>query len=169
MLIRVSEKMRFISDSTPGMLRWTCSKRCLPGWAGSATSGKLTDEVLVPLSLYLTSFSATSRPILACASTVEPPIWGVRITLSRPRSGDRNSSWLLRGSTGNTSIAAPNSPPRPAGRLGQPRQLRADGAVADDAQGLAPDLIRLVGRLEPAATVGRRVLCRNPAQQQNGL
>ncbi|MNG10554.1 hypothetical protein D3C84_940300 [compost metagenome] len=32
---------------------------------------------------------------------------GVRITLSRPRSGLSNSSSLERGSTGNTSMAAP--------------------------------------------------------------
>ena len=32
---------------------------------------------------------------------------GVRITLSRPRSGHSNSSSLDRGSTGNTSMAAP--------------------------------------------------------------
>ncbi len=81
--------------------------RCLPGCAGSATSGKLTDVMELPLSLYLTSFSATSRPMLACASMVEPPMCGVRITLSRPRSGETNSSLLLFGSVGNTSIAAP--------------------------------------------------------------
>lgn len=34
---------------------------------------------------------------------------GVRMTLSRPRRGETNSSWLLRGSTGNTSTAAPSS------------------------------------------------------------
>ncbi|MCY1239290.1 hypothetical protein D9M72_520780 [compost metagenome] len=105
----LSEKILLISDSTPGTLRWMCSRRCLPGCAGSATSGKLTDEVEVPLSLYLTSFSATSSPMLACASMVEPPMCGVRITLSSPRSGDWNSSLLVRGSTGNTSMAAPSS------------------------------------------------------------
>ncbi|MNE81376.1 hypothetical protein D3C80_1780190 [compost metagenome] len=61
----------------------------------------------MPLSLYLTSFSATSRPMLACASAVEPPMCGVRITRSRPRSGLTNSSSLDLGSTGNTSMAAP--------------------------------------------------------------
>ena len=64
---------------------------------------------MVPLSLYLTSFSATSTPMLACASMVEPPTCGVKITLSRPRKGDSKVSALLRGSTGNTSIAAPKS------------------------------------------------------------
>ena len=86
-----------------------CSKRCFPGCAGRATSGKLTEDVDVPLSLYLTSFSATSIPMFSCASSVDPPTCGVKITLSRPRSGDSNRSLLLRGSTGNTSIAAPNS------------------------------------------------------------
>jgi hypothetical protein len=37
--------------------------------------------------------------------------------------------------------------------FGQHRQLRADGAVADDAQRLAPDLVGVVGRLEPATAV----------------
>lgn len=54
-------------------------QRCLPGWAGSATSGKLTDDVDVSLSLYFTSFSATSTPKFSCASIVEPPTCGVRI------------------------------------------------------------------------------------------
>ena len=63
----------------------------------------------MPLSLYLTSFSATSTPMFSCASTVEPPTCGVKITLSRPRRGDSNTSLLLRGSTGKTSIAAPSN------------------------------------------------------------
>jgi hypothetical protein len=56
---------------------------------------------------YLTSLLATSRPMFSWASWVEPPMWGVRMTLSRPRSGVRNSSSLDLGSLGKTSMAAP--------------------------------------------------------------
>ena len=54
------------------------------------------------------SLRATSLPIRACASAVEPPMCGVRMTLGRPRSGDRNSSRALAGSSGKTSAAAPS-------------------------------------------------------------
>ena len=111
MLMPFSANTWLMADSTPGWLWCTCRMRFWPGWAGRATSGKFTAEVVVPLSLYLTSFSATSRPMLAWASMVEPPTCGVRMTLSRPRSGEVNSSLLLRGSVGNTSMAAPSSLP----------------------------------------------------------
>ena len=39
-----------ISDITPGTFSWMCSRRCLSGWAGNATSGKLTEVMVVPLS-----------------------------------------------------------------------------------------------------------------------
>ena len=45
--------------------------------------------------------------MFSCASAVEPPICGVKITLSNLRSGETNSSLIEAGSTGNTSIAAP--------------------------------------------------------------
>ena len=52
------------------------------------------------------------------ASSVEPPMCGVRITFGRPRSAETNSSPAPQGSSGNTSIAAaamwPVSMPRRA-------------------------------------------------------
>lgn len=56
-----------------------------------------------------------------------------------------------------------------AQRFCQHRQLRADGAIADDAQRLAPDFVGVLGRLEPAATVGHGVLFGHAAQQQDSL
>src|SRR5580658_2058972 len=41
------------------------------------------------------------------ASSVEPPMCGVRMTLGRPRSSEANSSPRPFGSCGNTSMAAP--------------------------------------------------------------
>ncbi len=102
-----SDSTRLISDITPGTFSWMCSRRCLSGWAGSATSGKLTEVMLVPLSEKVTSFSDTSTPMFSWASRVEPPMCGVRMTFSRPRSGLSNSSALPLGSTGKTSMAAP--------------------------------------------------------------
>ena len=49
----------------------------------------------------------TKPPISSCASWVEPPTCGVRMTLSRPRSGDSKVSPWAFGSIGKTSIAAP--------------------------------------------------------------
>ena len=45
--------------------------------------------------------------MFSCASAVEPPMCGVRITLSNLRNGEINSSLMDAGSSGNTSIAAP--------------------------------------------------------------
>ena len=51
----------------------------------------------------------------------------------------------------------------------QHRQLRADRAVADDAQLLAADFEGVGRALDPAATVAGSVLLRDTAQQQDGL
>jgi hypothetical protein len=56
-----------------------------------------------------------------------------------------------------------------AERLGQYRQLRADRAVAHDAQRLAADLEGVLGRFEPAAAVRHRALLGHAAQQQDGF
>ena len=53
------------------------------------------------------SLPETKKPISSCASWVEPPTCGVRITLGRPRSADSNGSPCAFGSTGKTSSAAP--------------------------------------------------------------
>ncbi len=62
---------------------------------------------MLPPVRYRVSLPATKLPISPCASWVEPPTWGVRITLSSPRSADSNGSPCALGSTGNTSRAAP--------------------------------------------------------------
>ena len=51
----------------------------------------------------------------------------------------------------------------------QYRHLGADGAVADDAQGLAARLEGAFGGFHPAATVTHGVLFQNAAQHQDGL
>src|SRR5262249_52295102 len=53
--------------------------------------------------------------------------------------------------------------------LGQHRQLRADVAVADDAQGAAADLVRALGRLVPDAGVHQGVLVGQPSGQRHDL
>ncbi|MND93617.1 hypothetical protein D3C80_858090 [compost metagenome] len=52
--------------------------------------------------------------------------------------------------------------------LGQDRQLRADGAIADDAQGLAAQLARTSRRLVPLALVHGRRLVGHVAHQDDG-
>ena len=53
--------------------------------------------------------------------------------------------------------------------LGQYGHLGADIAVTHQTQGLAPDFIAVLGRLEPAAAVGRGVLLGNAAHQVDGM
>lgn len=48
------------------------------------TCGKLTALEVAPRLTYLVSAAETSLPIAACASSVEPPMCGVRITFRRP-------------------------------------------------------------------------------------
>jgi hypothetical protein len=50
------------------------------------TSGKLTAPAVVPRLTYLMREVATSLPMAACASSVDPPMWGVRITFGSPCS-----------------------------------------------------------------------------------
>ena len=109
MLIPCCANAWLICVSTPGRLWCTCNKRLRLASSGSDTSGKLTAVIVEPLSEYLASLPATSIPMFSCASCVEPPMCGVKITLSNWRSGDTNSSSLDFGSVGNTSIAAPLS------------------------------------------------------------
>ena len=59
-----------------------CNKRFALVCTGKETSGKLTADKVEPLSEYFTNLFATSVPMLACASAVEPPMCGVKITLS---------------------------------------------------------------------------------------
>ena len=56
-----------------------------------------------------------------------------------------------------------------AQRLGQHRELRADGAITHDAQRLAANLIRVFSRLQPAAAMRHRALLGHAAQQQDRL
>ena len=83
----------------------------MPICSGKDTSGKFTEERVEPLSEYFTNLPATSKPMFSWASAVEPPICGVKITLSNLRSGETNSSLIDAGSTGNTSTAAPRTLP----------------------------------------------------------
>jgi hypothetical protein len=53
--------------------------------------------------------------------------------------------------------------------LGQQPGLRADLAVADDAQGLATHLVRPAGVLEPLAAPGCSVPLRDATQQLDGV
>ena len=91
----------------PGAFLWICNKRECLAWPGNDTSGKLTADKVDPLSEYFASLPATSIPMFSCASCVLPPTCGVKITLSKRRNGDSNSSWFDFGSIGNTSTAAP--------------------------------------------------------------
>ena len=184
----------------------------------------------------------------SCASSVEPPTCGVRMTLSSPCSGDVKRSLLDPGSTGKTSTAAPRSLPcaqrigecvevgdgaaavvdekgarlhgfdlgapdhalrrrrfrhmhaddvalrqelvqgggrfgvavaklvgmvvehHPhAHRLGEIGQLRADVAVTDDAERLAPDLVAVGRGLVPLTLMGGIGSRNDPAQQKDNL
>src|SRR5262249_4679161 len=79
------------------------------GRGGRCPGGRSTAPTVEPLSEYSTNLRATSVPMRSCASSVEPPTCGVRMTLSRPCSGVASLSAFEEGSTGKTSMAAPAS------------------------------------------------------------
>src|SRR6476661_8020633 len=81
--------------------------RCTPSCNGRLKVGTVCEPMLVPCSRYWYSLLLTSSPIFSCASSVEPPICGVRITLGMFCNGVLKMSPFFCGSTGNTSIAAP--------------------------------------------------------------
>ena len=60
--------------------------------AGQGDLREVDRERVEPLSEYLTSLLATSRPMFSWASWVEP-LMGVRITLSRPQRGEEPRCW----------------------------------------------------------------------------
>ncbi len=72
----------------------------MPFVVGSSTCGKFTAAVVAPVLMNLISAALTSRPIASCASSVEPPMCGVRITFDSPRSGDSKPSLFVSGSLG---------------------------------------------------------------------
>ena len=111
MLTPCLETMSLSLPITPGTSPWMWMMRVPEGRGGSCTPGKLTAPSVEPTSEYSTSLRVTSAPMRSCASSVEPPMCGVRITLGRPCSGVTSLSLLEAGSTGNTSIAAPASLP----------------------------------------------------------
>src|SRR5690242_6857512 len=93
--------------STPGTVFCRWMRRCVPGTDGSATFGMLTDIAVAPVSAKSASLPDTNSPMSCCASSVEPPMCGVRMTFGRPRSSETNSSPFAFGSLGKTSMAAP--------------------------------------------------------------
>jgi hypothetical protein len=100
MLALWSETILLMSRSTPGTLRWMFRMRCVPFAMGSSICGKLTAPVVAPALMSFRSAPETSRPIASWASSVEPPMWGVRMTLGRPRSADSKPSLFASGSSG---------------------------------------------------------------------
>ena len=69
--------------------------RCRSGrGVGRSTSGTLAELRVDPSVRYRASLPAASRAIAACASSVDPPICGVRITLESPARGVENGSSL---------------------------------------------------------------------------
>ena len=62
--------------------------------------GKLTVPVVAPVCTNFVNALATSRPMAACASDVEPPTCGVRMTLGSFCRGVVNPSLLDSGSSG---------------------------------------------------------------------
>ena len=101
------DKRVLMSERTPGTLLWMCSMRWVPSCGGRLSAGMVWEPVVIPFSRKLKSLLLTSSPIFCCASSVEPPMCGVRITLLKPCSGVVNRSPFFSGSEGYTSIAAP--------------------------------------------------------------
>jgi hypothetical protein len=67
----------------------------------------LTALMAIPFFRYSTTCSAMRTPTISCASSVEPPMWGVANTASRANSGNPAGG----GSAEYTSIATPATLP----------------------------------------------------------
>lgn len=109
MLAPCSDRIALTRASTPGVFRCSRVSRRPPAvsWPGSATSGTFTLSVLVPLARYSCSLPDTKRAMSSRASPVATPTRGVRMTLGRPRSSERNTGSAAEGSSGKASMAAP--------------------------------------------------------------
>jgi len=83
------------------------ASRVVAAARGGCTSGRFTLSPVAPCCRYPTSLAATNSPMSCCASSVEPPMCGVRITLGSPCRLDTNGSPAAFGSSANTSTAAP--------------------------------------------------------------
>ena len=101
------ESAVLIALNTPGTLLCICKIRCAPSTGGNAIAGTECEPLVIPRSRYWNNLMLTSSPIFCCASSVEPPICGVKITLGKPCNGVVNASPFFSGSTGNTSMPAP--------------------------------------------------------------
>ena len=71
--------------------------RLVPGGCGSASPGRLTLIAVVPSTAKSRSLPATNRPMSCWASSVDPPMCGVRMTLGEPAQlGDEFVAASLR-------------------------------------------------------------------------
>mmetsp|Transcript_7668 Transcript_7668/g.26107 ORF Transcript_7668/g.26107 Transcript_7668/m.26107 type:complete len:209 (-) Transcript_7668:223-849(-) len=108
MLAPTSASRLLMAESTPGSFLWQLRMRWAVAFMGSSRGGKLTAPAVTPALMKALKEAATSRPIMRCASMVEPPMCGLRIVLGQPQSSLLNTlSPLFLGSSGNTSTAAP--------------------------------------------------------------
>src|SRR5260221_173287 len=113
-----------------------CRMRCVPACGGRLTAGTVCEPSDVPNSRYFMSFSVTSRPMLACASSVERQVGcDVVINYLHPH------------------------------RLGHVRDLRTDIAIADNAERLTAKLKAAFRLFEPFTAMRRGILVRNFAYQ----
>ena len=117
---RLNENTFFLKCTfkTPGTLRWkfntltTLPESTFPSISVAprnfvtgliSNSGKLKFPVVVPVVKNFMIDTATSYPMLVCASSVEPPICGVKIVFGQFWRTVWKFGPLLNGSTGYTS------------------------------------------------------------------
>lgn len=71
-------------------------------------SGKFTAPRVDPVLINLTRALPTSIPIEDWASSVDPPMCGVKMVFGQPIKGVSKPGPFLKGSVGYTSTAAPD-------------------------------------------------------------
>jgi hypothetical protein len=150
MLALRSETMRLTSRSTPGTFLCTLSTRWPSRGRGQLDLGEVHGggrRAVVERSE--TASGPTSRPMASCASSVEPPMCGVRITLGEALQLARKPSLLLSGSSGTR-------------RWRRPRGARERSAVRqrrDVHDGAAARVEQVAPRLHEGELAPRRSFC----------
>ena len=87
MLAPLSLTMWLMSRRTPGTFWCTLRMRCLPGVGGSVDLRKVHRPRGHAGVHEADERPPTSRPMASCASAVDPPMCGVKMTFADPEAG----------------------------------------------------------------------------------
>src|SRR5215217_5259405 len=125
------------------------------------TCGRLIAIVVCPPSAKSRNLPATNRPMSVCASSVEPPIWGVKITFGMFCRLLANRSPALLGSSAKTSSAAQveeQAAPPHLGKLLGTEQTGISGPAVHVQSDRLGDLQQLIKSLAASRVTQRKLV-----------